>query len=127
MQAATILLTGHQFPYTFTIYQNSTGKDEQVNLQYVTATPFFWDNNQPVGTFLKFSIVDVNNFVSTTDYVQVSVGRAPALFHPYLDPGSTAKSDVCVEYERTVYGFTNARPNWHPNFHSDSKSKSSQD
>ncbi|KAG8706568.1 hypothetical protein FRC08_000976 [Ceratobasidium sp. 394] len=63
---------GYNFPYTFTIYNNGTGKDEQVNLQYVSATPFFWDNNQPVGAFLKFRIVDVNNFVSTTDYVQVS-------------------------------------------------------
>ncbi|KAG8730004.1 hypothetical protein FRC12_020574, partial [Ceratobasidium sp. 428] len=62
----------YSFPYTFTIYKNNTqGQDQQVNLQYVTATPFFWDNNQPVGALLKFRIVDANNFVATTEYVPV--------------------------------------------------------
>lgn len=64
---------GYNWPYQFQIWRNVSGKpDEQVSLQYVTATPFFWNNNQPAGTFIRFYILDAKDFYSSTAFVLVS-------------------------------------------------------
>ncbi|KAG8680163.1 hypothetical protein FRC09_018438, partial [Ceratobasidium sp. 395] len=98
-------LTDYQFPYTFTIYKNNTqGQDQQVNLQYVTATPFFWDNNQPVGASLKFRIVDANNFVATTEYV-------PVLPNPtFVSSRSVQSTASAASVGSTVVQNTNSVP-----------------
>ncbi|KAF8600917.1 hypothetical protein BDV93DRAFT_559010 [Ceratobasidium sp. AG-I] len=64
---------GYNWPYEFQIWKNVTGKpDEQVNLQYVTTTPFYWDNNQPAGTFIRFYVIDVNKFNAGSQFILIS-------------------------------------------------------
>ncbi|KAG8763324.1 exocyst complex component exo84 [Ceratobasidium sp. 423] len=62
----------HMWPYEFEVWKNVSGKnDERLQLQNVQATPIFWDNNQPVGTFVRFHIKDAKNFVSGSDFIRV--------------------------------------------------------
>lgn len=64
---------GYVWPYEFRVWKNVTGKpDEQVILQQITYTPFYWENDQPAGTFISFHIIDRNQFYSRTDWIQVS-------------------------------------------------------
>ncbi|KAJ1302656.1 hypothetical protein OPQ81_002972 [Rhizoctonia solani] len=71
---------GYNWPYEFEVWKNVSGQpDERIHLQDVRATPIFWDNNQPVGTFIRFHIKDVNNFVSGSDFIRVEPDPATSI------------------------------------------------
>ncbi|CAE6342944.1 unnamed protein product [Rhizoctonia solani] len=69
---------GYNWPYQFEVWKNASGKaDERIHLQDVRATPVFWDNNQPVGTFIRFRFKDVNRFVFGSEFIQVELTAEP--------------------------------------------------
>lgn len=99
---------GYNWPYEFEVWKNVSGKDdERIHLQEVRATPIFWDNNQPVGTFIRFRIKDVNNFVSGTEFVQVE--RDPSISISSVSMLSTA-SAASVRSTATVTTSTTSTP-----------------
>ncbi|CAE6535980.1 unnamed protein product [Rhizoctonia solani] len=82
---------GYNWPYEFEVWKNVSGKnDERIQLQNVQATPIFWDNNQPVGTFIRFHIKDAKNFVSGSDFIRVEPD--PAISISSVSTMSTASA-----------------------------------
>ncbi|CAE6441694.1 unnamed protein product [Rhizoctonia solani] len=80
---------GYNWPYQFEVWKNASGKaDERIHLQDVRATPVFWDNNQPVGTFIRFRFKDVNRFVFGSEFIQVEPN--PTVFVSSASTMSTA-------------------------------------
>ncbi|CAE6521303.1 unnamed protein product [Rhizoctonia solani] len=100
---------GYNWPYEFEVWKNVSGKDdERIHLQDVRATPIFWDNNQPVGTFIRFHIKDTNNFVSGSNFIQVEPD--PAISMSSVSTMSTASVASVMSTATITTLVTSSRP-----------------
>ncbi|KAL5640238.1 hypothetical protein ACGC1H_007494 [Rhizoctonia solani] len=84
---------GYNWPYEFEVWKNVSGKaDERIYLQDVRATPIYWDNNQPVGTFIRFRFQDVNNFVFGSEFIRVKPNPTTLISGATTMPTATTTS-----------------------------------